>query len=184
MSSDVGCWHNLAAVSGIRERQQREVDAAVSDARVCLRQYLGAAGDLALALGCRGLARLVSLLLLGGGRREVGGPGGKVNSTAQVREGGRGGGVPWRRRRRRPCSPWMMPPPRLPASARVSVAERRRGAHVRERECVGGLCALALSGLLILIRPAFLTPYQFSFSIVFMGLRRRHHSPILAMLAP
>ena len=48
--------------------------------------------------------------------------------------------MPWRRRRRRPCSPWMMPPPRLPASARVSVAQRRRGAHFRERECVGVVC--------------------------------------------
>ncbi len=73
---EVGCagmW-----VSGIGERQRRAVDAAVSDASVCLSQYLGAAGGIALALGCRGLARLASLLLLGGegGVRWVG-PGGR-----------------------------------------------------------------------------------------------------------
>ena len=70
----------LAAVSGIGERQRRAVDAAVSDARVCLRQYLGAAGGLALALGCRGLA---SLLLLGG-------PGGRGQFDG-ASEGGREG---------------------------------------------------------------------------------------------
>ena len=140
-SSEQRRWM-LAAVSGIGERQRRAVDAAVSDARVCLRQYLA------------------SLLLLGG-------PGGRGQFDG-ASEGGRGGAgrVPWRRRRRRPCSPWMMPLPRLPASARVSVAERRLGAHVRECECVWGLCALALSRLLILVRPAFLTPYRFSSSRV------------------
>jgi hypothetical protein len=51
----------LAAVSGIGERQRRAVNATVSDARVCLRQYLGAAGGLALALGCRGLASISKL---------------------------------------------------------------------------------------------------------------------------
>ncbi len=59
MTLDVG------SVSGIGERQLLAVDAAVSDARVCLCQYLGAAGGLALALGCRDLASL--LLCVWGG---------------------------------------------------------------------------------------------------------------------
>ena len=135
----------------------------------------------ALALGCRGLARLASLLLLGGeGGREVGGPGGEVNSTAQVREVGRGGGVPWCRRRRRPCSPWMMPPCQRARECRGAKA----GCARKGESVCGGVVCLCVKRALDLNKACLLDTVPIFFSIVFTGLRRRHHSPILAMLAP
>jgi hypothetical protein len=73
----------LTAVSGIDERQRRAVDAAVSDARVCLHQYLGQAGrevrlealPLPLAAGA-----LPPSCCWGGGVRWVGSGGGAGGS--------------------------------------------------------------------------------------------------------